>query len=85
MEKPSYRHKNGIQLMMTMEDAIRKKLKEKYGTSAYYGKNSLVAAARDAVNDSSVNWNDILKIRHMLCLKNMNQLMIFGMRSTREI
>lgn len=53
--------KNGIQLMMTMEDAIRKKLKEKYGTSAYYGKNSLVAAARDAVNDSSVNWNDIFE------------------------
>lgn len=28
--------KSGIQLMMTMEDAIRDKLKEKYGDSAYY-------------------------------------------------
>lgn len=51
--------KSGIQLMMTMEDAIREKLKSKYGDSAYYGKNSLIAAARDAVNDSSVNWNDL--------------------------
>lgn len=53
--------KNGIQLMMTMEDAIRKKLKEKFGNSAYYGKKSLVVAAQDAVNDSSVNWEDIFE------------------------
>lgn len=46
--------KSGIQLMMTMEDAIRDKLKEKYGDSAYYGKKSLVAAAKEAVNDSSI-------------------------------
>lgn len=51
--------KSGIQLMMTMEDAIRQKLKEKFGASAYYGKKSLVAAARDAVNDSSINWDDL--------------------------
>ncbi len=51
--------RSGIQLMMTMEDAIREKLKEKYGSAAYYGKNSLIAAARDAVNDSSVNWDDL--------------------------
>ena len=51
--------RSGIQLMMTMEDAIREKLKEKYGSSAYYGKNSLIAAAQDAVNDSSVNWEDL--------------------------
>ena len=51
--------RSGIQLMMTMEDAIREKLKEKYGSAAYYGKNSLIAAAQDAVNDSSVNWGDL--------------------------
>lgn len=50
--------KSGTQLMMTMENAIREKLKEKYGASAYYGKNSLIVAAQDAVNDSSINWND---------------------------
>ena len=51
--------KSGIQLMMTMEDAIRDKLKEKYGDSAYYGKKSLVAAAKEAVNDSSINWDEL--------------------------
>lgn len=51
--------RSGIQLMMTMEDAIRKKLKEKYGQSAYYGKNSLIAAAQEAVNDSSINWEEL--------------------------
>ena len=51
--------KSGIQLMMTMENAIREKLKEKFDASAYYGKRSLVAAAQDAVNDSSINWEDL--------------------------
>lgn len=51
--------RSGIQLMMTMEDAIREKLKEKYGQSAYYGKNSLIAAAQEAVNDSSINWEEL--------------------------
>lgn len=51
--------RSGVQLMMTMEDAIREKLTEKFGASAYYGKNSLIAAARDAVNDSSINWNEL--------------------------
>lgn len=51
--------RSGIQLMMTMEDAIRDKIKEKYGSAAYYGKNSLIAAAQEAVNDSSVNWDDL--------------------------
>ncbi len=51
--------RSGIQLMMTMENAIREKLKEKFGASAYYGKNSLIAAARDAVNDSSINWDEL--------------------------
>ena len=37
--------KSGTQLMMTMENAIREKLKEKYGMNAYYGKKSLIAAA----------------------------------------
>ncbi len=51
--------RSGIQLMMTMEDAIRNKLKEKFGLSAYYGKNSLIAAAQEAVNDSSINWDEL--------------------------
>lgn len=51
--------KSGTQLMMTMENAIREKLKEKYGMNAYYGKKSLIAAAQDAVNDSSINWDDL--------------------------
>lgn len=51
--------RSGIQLMMTMEDAIREKLKEKFGTSAYYGKKSLVAAAQEKVKDSSFNWDEI--------------------------
>lgn len=51
--------KSAIQFMMTMEDAIRQKLTEKFGASAYYGKKSLIAAARDAVNDSSINWDDL--------------------------
>lgn len=55
--------RSGIQLMMTMEDAIREKLKEKYGATAYYGKNSLIAAAKDAINDTSINWDDIFMNR----------------------
>ena len=51
--------RSGIQLMMTMEDAIREKLKEKFGASAYYGKKSLVAAAQEKVKDSSFNWDEI--------------------------
>ena len=51
--------KSGIQLMMTMEDAIRDKLKEKFGVSAYYGKQSLVSAAQEKVKDSSYNWDEI--------------------------
>lgn len=53
--------KSGTQLMMTMEIAIREKLKEKFGASAYYGKQSLTAAAKDAVNDSSINWEDLFE------------------------
>lgn len=51
--------RNGTQLMMTMEHAIRKKLKEKYGEKAYFGKNSLIVAARDAVEDSDINWDEL--------------------------
>ena len=51
--------RSGIQLMMTMEDAIREKLKEKYGAAAYYGKKSLVAAAQEKVKDTSFNWDEI--------------------------
>ena len=50
--------KSGVQLMMTMEDAIREGLKKR-GDPAYYGKGSLIAAAQDAVNDASINWEEI--------------------------
>ena len=53
--------KSGTQLMMTMENAIREKLKEKFGDSAYYGKKSLISAAVDAVKDSSINWEDLFE------------------------
>lgn len=53
--------KSGTQLMMTMENAIREKLKDKYGANAYYGKKSLIAAAQDAVNDTSINWDDLFE------------------------
>lgn len=51
--------RGGIQLMMTMESAIREKLQEKFGASAYYGKTSLIAAAQKAVQDNSYNWEEI--------------------------
>lgn len=51
--------RGGIQLMMTMESAIREKLDEKFGASAYYGKTSLIASAQEAVNDNSYNWEEI--------------------------
>lgn len=62
--------KSGIQLMMTMETAIRTQLKNKFGDSAHYGKTSLVAAAKEAVNDSSINWNEIfMNPAYALCKK----------------
>ena len=51
--------KSGTQLMMAMEIAIRQRLKEKFGDQAYYGRKSLIDAAKKAVNDSAINWNDI--------------------------
>ncbi|MCQ2736546.1 MAG: DUF6079 family protein, partial [bacterium] len=50
---------SGTQLMMSMEQSIREKLAEKYGDKAYYGKSSLIKAAKEAVNDSSINWEAI--------------------------
>lgn len=49
----------GTQLIMAMEAAIREKLTEKFGDKAYYGRNSLISAARDAVRDESINWQHI--------------------------
>lgn len=51
--------KSGTQLMMAVELAIREKLKEEFGDSAYYGKNSLIAAAQEAINKQSINWQEI--------------------------
>lgn len=51
--------KSGTQLMMAVELAIREKLKEEFGDKAYYGKKSLTAGAKEAVNKTSINWQDI--------------------------
>lgn len=51
--------KTGTQLMIAVELAIREKLKEEFGDNAYYGKKSLAASAKKAVNDSAYNWQDI--------------------------
>lgn len=51
--------KSGTQLMMAVELAVREKLKEEFGDSAYYGRNSLTSAAKDAINKASINWQDI--------------------------
>lgn len=49
--------KSGTHLMMEMEVKIKEKLKEKFGDKAYYGTSSLINAAKDAINDQSINWN----------------------------
>jgi len=49
--------KSGTHLMMEMEVKIKVKLKEKFGDKAYYGTSSLINAAKDAINDQSINWN----------------------------
>ena len=51
--------RNSTQLLMTMELAIRERLKEKYGDKAYYGENSLIGAAKNAVTNSFYNWEAI--------------------------
>lgn len=51
--------KSGTQLLMTVEMAVRDKLKERYGDKAYYGKNSVVDAVKEAINDSSINWKNL--------------------------
>lgn len=56
--------KSGTQLMMTMELAIRESLKKKFGDNAYYGKKSLTSAAKDAVNNSAINWAEIFEHSH---------------------
>lgn len=59
--------KNGTQLMVAIELAIREKLKKEFGDDAYYGRNSLVSAAKNAVRKSSINWQDIFD-NSSLCL-----------------
>lgn len=49
----------GTQLMMEMEICIRKKLAEKFEDKANYGRNSLIAAVQDKLNDPSINWFNI--------------------------
>ena len=53
--------RSGVQLLMAMEVAIRDGLKAKFGKIAYYGRNSLITAAQDAVNDTSINWDELFK------------------------
>jgi hypothetical protein len=50
---------NGIQLMMAVEFDIRRSLEKKFGKKAYYGKNSLIDAVKEKVNDKSYNWEII--------------------------
>lgn len=49
--------KSGTHLMMEMEVKIKEKLKEKFGDKAYYGTSSLINAAKDAINDQTINWD----------------------------
>lgn len=51
--------KSGTQLMMSVELAVRERLKEEFGDKAYYGKKSLTTAAKEAVHNTSINWKDI--------------------------
>lgn len=51
--------KSGTQLMMAVELAVREKLKEEFGDNAYYGKKSLTFGAKEAINNTSINWIDI--------------------------
>ncbi|MDR0286299.1 MAG: DUF6079 family protein [Clostridiales bacterium] len=52
---------SGIQLMMAIELGIRQALLEKFGKKAYYGRNSLVSAVKEKVNDKSYNWESIFE------------------------
>jgi hypothetical protein len=51
----------GTQLMMEMEISIRKALKERFGESAHYGRNSLVDEAKRIVSDKAYNWDAIFE------------------------
>jgi len=51
----------GTQLMMEMEISIRKALKERFGESADYGRNSLVDEAKRIVSDRAYNWDAIFE------------------------
>ena len=53
--------KNGTQLLMAVELAIREKLQAEFGDKAYYGRNSLVDAAKDAINDATINWKNVFE------------------------
>lgn len=48
--------KSGTHLMMEMEVKIKEKLKDKFGEKAYYGTNSLINAAKEAVSNNIINW-----------------------------
>jgi hypothetical protein len=56
--------KSGTHLMMEMEVTIKEKLKEAFGDKAYYGTSSLTDAAKDAINDPTINWNYIYTNSH---------------------
>lgn len=49
--------KSGTHLMMEMEVKIKEKLAAKFGDKAYYGTNSLINAAKEAVSNDIINWN----------------------------
>lgn len=41
---------------MEMEVTIKETLKEKFGDKAYYGRNSLISAAKDAISNDIIHW-----------------------------
>jgi len=51
----------GIQFMMAIELDIRRALQKKFGKKAKYGRNSLVDAVKEKVNDKSYNWELIFE------------------------
>lgn len=50
---------NANRLMMEMEMEIRRTIRNKLGGNAYFGRNSLVEAVKDAINDRTINWEEI--------------------------
>jgi len=65
--------KSGTHLLMEMEYKIKEKLREKFGDKAYTGHNSIITAAKDVIQDKSINWDHLFTdIRYGLSDDNKN-------------